>query len=526
MSSEVGDPVSVRYVGDRADERTRLAVEALESEPAIRSVHRSTTTVDAIEQCASVPADCVVCEFDAPAVDGPAVLDAVDDATPFVAVFDTGDGSRELTALEHGATRTLRRPPDATGWPAVLVSTVRDAVEQRRLVEHSGDAGKRYRSLFENNPHIIWEEDYSASKRRLDEIAARVDDLEAHFEANPEVVRELTADIDIIDVNENALAYYDAPSKEALLSNLDKVFTDAAYESATGMWLALAAGETTYRWETVGRTLSGEHKHEIIELNVPAEYADTFERVYLTAMDITDRKRQERELQRQRDRLDEFASVVSHDLRNPLTVAEGHLDLAMADCDSPRLADVARAHDRMRSLVDDLLALARDGRLVDDPAPVSLSAVVDACWDTVETGDATLLVDTDWTVRADEMRLKQLFENLIRNSVEHGSTSGQTAARSDDAAEYGQRALTVTVGNIDEPDRRGFYVEDDGPGIAPEDREAVVDAGYTTVETGTGFGLAIVRQVADAHDWDLCVTGGESGGARFEFTGVDTEPGC
>ncbi|MBV0902614.1 hypothetical protein KTS37_12530 [Halomicroarcula salina] len=505
MGSEVGDPVSVRYVGGGwNDDRTRRAVEVLESESAIRSVQRSPTTADAIERCASVPVDCVVCEFDAPAVDGPSVLDAVTDGIPFVAVFDTGDGSRATTALERGATRTLRRPADATRWPAVLVSTVRDAVEQRRLVEHSGDAEKRYRSLFENNPHIIWEEDYSASKRRLDEITARVDDLEAHLETSPEVVRELMADIDIIDVNENALAYYDAPSKEALLTNLDRVFTDAAYESAAGMWLALADGERTYRWETVGRTLSGERKHEIIELNVPAEYADTLERVYLTAMDITDRKRQERELQRQRDRLDEFASVVSHDLRNPLTVAEGHLDLAMEDCDSQRLADVARAHDRMRSLVDDLLALARDGRLVDDPDPVPLSVVVDACWDSVETGAAALVVDTDRTVRADEVRLKQLFENLIRNAVEHAG---------DD--------VTVTVGDVDEPDRWGFYVEDDGPGIPAEDREAVVDAGYTTVESGTGFGLAIVKQVADAHGWALTITECEEGGARFEVTGVD-----
>ncbi|WP_424001059.1 ATP-binding protein [Haloarcula salina] len=506
--SEVGDPISVRYVGGgRNDDRTRRAVAALESEPSIRSVHRSTGTADAIEQCASVPVDCVVCEFDAPAVDGPSVLDALDDATPFVAVFDTGDGSRELTALERGAARTLRRPPDASRWPDVLVSTVRDAVEQRRLVEHTGDAEKRYRSLFENNPHIIWEEDYSASKRRLDEITSRVDDLEAHFEANPEVVRELMADIDIVDVNENALAYYDAPSKEALLDNLDTVFTDEAYESAVGMWLALADGETTYRWETVGRTLSGERKDEIIELNVPTEYADTLERVYLTATDITDRKRQERELQRQRDRLDEFASVVSHDLRNPLTVAEGHLDLAMEDCDSPRLADVARAHDRMRSLVDDLLALARDGRLVDDPDPVPLSVVVDACWNTVETGASTLVVDTDRIVHADESRLKQLFENLLRNAVEH--VGG---------------AVAVTVGDIDESDCQGFYIEDDGPGIAPDDRDAVLDAGYTTVEDGTGFGLAIVRQVADAHGWDFRVTSGDGGGARFEFTGVDVVP--
>jgi len=538
MGSEVGDPVSVLYVGGGwGDERTQHAVRVLEAEPSVRSVTLASKTTDAIEQCVTTPGDCVVCEYDAPDIDGPAVLDAVGDATPFIAVFDTGDGRREVTALENGAARTLRRPRDATQWPQVLLSTVRDAVEQRRLVEYSGDAERRYRSLFENNPLIIWEEDYSASKRRLDEIAARVDDLEAYLAANPSLVRELMADIEIIDVNENALEYYDAPSKDVLVSNLDQVFTDAAYESVSEMWLALAAGETTYRWETVGQTLSGERKDEIIELNVPAEYADTLERVYLTSMDITERKRQERELRRQRDRLDEFASVVSHDLRNPLTVADGHLNLAMEDCDSPRLAEVAQAHERMRTLVDDLLALARDGRLVDDPDPVSLSAVVDASWSTVNTGAGTLVVETDRTVSADETRLKQLFENLLRNSVEHGSTGsrsglddsvehwstgGQNAMGADDNV-AGNGGVTVTVGDIDEPGRQGFYIEDDGSGIAPEDRDAVVEAGYTTATDGNGFGLAIVRQVVDAHGWELTITDGERGGARFEITGVEPD---
>lgn len=83
--------------------------------------------------------------------------------------------------------------------------------------------------------------------------------------------------------------------------------------------------------------------------------------------------------------------------------------------------------------------------------------------------------------------------------------------------EHGEEGVTVTVGEFDD----GFRVEDDGPGIPEAKREAVSEAGYTTAEEGTGFGLSIVKQVAEAHDWTVRVTEGAAGGARFEVTNVE-----
>lgn len=77
--------------------------------------------------------------------------------------------------------------------------------------------------------------------------------------------------------------------------------------------------------------------------------------------------------------------------------------------------------------------------------------------------------------------------------------------------------VTVTIGDLD----RGFYVEDDGPGIPEEERDAVFKAGYSTNEAGTGFGLNIVKQVVQSHGWEIIVTESLDGGARFEITGVD-----
>ena len=219
--------------------------------------------------------------------------------------------------------------------------------------------------------------------------------------------------------------------------------------------------------------------------------------------DVTTQKAYERELNRQNERLEEFTSVVSHDLRNPLNVAQGYLDRALETGDRDALRKVERAHDRMETLIDDLLSLAADGREVRDPMPVDVAAVARRAWESVETGDAALdAADDVPEVDADATRSQQLFENLFRNAVEHGS----------DDADNGD-PLTVTVGALE--DDPGFYVADDGRGIPPDRRSAVFDRGYTTTSDGTGFGLAIVETIADAHGWTVDVAA--AAGARFEI---------
>jgi signal transduction histidine kinase len=136
-----------------------------------------------------------------------------------------------------------------------------------------------------------------------------------------------------------------------------------------------------------------------------------------------------------------------------------------------------------------------------DEQALSLEAVVTDCWQHVVTDDATLVVETDATVRADRQRLRQLFENLFRNAVEHGGSD-----------------VTVTVGDL--PD--GFYVADDGPGMPAESLEG--SRPDSVAAENAGFGLSIVERVAESHGWEMAVADpGPGTGARFEFTGTTTD---
>ena len=227
------------------------------------------------------------------------------------------------------------------------------------------------------------------------------------------------------------------------------------------------------------------------------------------ALDRAERAEQLRErdaaLEREIDRLEKFAGVVSHDLRNPLNVATGRLALvADAVDDEAVLDDVERveaAHERMERLIDDLLALARQGRTVDGSEPVDLAAVTRRAWGTVDTDEAVLEPPADDVlIDADPERLRTLLENLIRNAVEHGAAGDRDSP------------LTVSVSGLAE--EAGFAVADDGSGLELEPEEAL-QYGVSTRSGGTGFGLAIVREIAAAHGWELDVETDD--GTRFVF---------
>ncbi|MFD1634913.1 PAS domain S-box protein [Haloplanus ruber] len=265
--------------------------------------------------------------------------------------------------------------------------------------------------------------------------------------------------------------------------------------------------------------------------------------------DVSELRAYERELEAQNDRLKQYGETVAHDLRNPLAALDADLKRfrAAIDCgespagDAP--ADTVDAEavrtlctsiddtvDRMEALIEDLLTMAEHGRRVIDAQPVSIAAVAAEAWEGIDTPDAELSVQ-DITVDADPDRVRELLANLFRNSVEHGSTRNRTQSgdsvehgstgsrtQSDDSVEHGstdESGVHVRVSPLDFSP--GFAVEDDGPGIPEDERDDVFERGFTTAADGTGFGLAIVERIADAHGWSVSVTESRAGGARFEF---------
>jgi len=223
-------------------------------------------------------------------------------------------------------------------------------------------------------------------------------------------------------------------------------------------------------------------------------------RLLINSRDVSERKARERRLTDRNERLDRFASIVSHDLRNPLSVIRASMEMAQLKDDTEPLERGERAVDRIDQLVSELLTLARQGSGIDEPTEFDLAGAVREAWATAGSDDATLVVGADARVRGDRGRLRQALENLFRNSVEHGSGGGR--AERDDGAEHAREAdadVTVVVSATDE----GIVVADDGPGIDPEHRQDAFEPGFTTSVDGTGYGLDIVREVVESHGWSI-----------------------
>jgi len=219
------------------------------------------------------------------------------------------------------------------------------------------------------------------------------------------------------------------------------------------------------------------------------------------SQDTTEIKEYERMLERQNDRLKEFTDIIAHDLQTPLQIIDGRLTLYHETGNDEHIESIDETVDRMARLVDDLLRGARRGDVLTDPGPADLEPIVESAWDgATHASDATLRYEGVPSVSTDPDRLHELFENLFCNAVEHGG-----------------KDVTVHVAPLE----TGFYVEDDGPGIPAGIRDQVFDHGVTTSEDGNGYGLSIVRTIANAHGWDVSVTESDDGGARFSVTGIE-----
>lgn len=203
------------------------------------------------------------------------------------------------------------------------------------------------------------------------------------------------------------------------------------------------------------------------------------------------------------DRISEVAFELSHDANNLITVITGRLELLREDSQGEHIDVIERSVQRLKELIEDTTTMLKTGSHVKDIKVVNLSKVIREAWSVVETEQAELATADLNPIMADRSRLSQLLENLFRNAAEHAGSD-----------------VSVWVGMLD--DDQGFYVEDDGPGIDPDERESVFELGYSGKSEGTGLGLNIVQWIADIHGWDVTV--GESdrgGGARFEFSNVD-----
>ena len=298
--------------------------------------------------------------------------------------------------------------------------------------------------------------------------------------------------------------------REELIGSPTSLVADEEAESVTNIIDEVernltAESSETNTYETPLTTASGETI--TVEWSVaplPEQDGGAPDRV-VVVRDVTDRNERERELEQQNRRLESFASMLAHELRNPVNIGQIYSQQLPTDTDPEVVEYITEAFDRIEDMIDVILVLARGREAVGGSNSIRLAEVAREAWEDVNGPDATLEVDLGATIQADETYVRHLFGNLFKNAVQHGGAD-----------------VTVTVGEVS----TGFYVADDGSGIPAADQDTVFEAGYTTAggRGGSGLGLAFVRELAEVYEWTCSVTESSTGGARFEFTDVTAMP--
>jgi PAS domain S-box-containing protein len=241
--------------------------------------------------------------------------------------------------------------------------------------------------------------------------------------------------------------------------------------------------------------------------------------------DVTESRQHERavaqraeELERSNSELAQFAYVASHDLSEPLRMISSYLQLlrrryhGQIDTDADAFIDYAvEGAQRMRTLIEDLLAYSRAGRSERPPGPVDTAEIVTGVAETLRAQARDRLPDIEWdglpVVRGDTGQLTQLFQNLIGNGVKF--VAGDVRPR-----------VSVTAARMGRMWR--FRIDDNGVGIPPAQLDHVFGM-FTRLHTrdefeGTGIGLAIAKKVVEHHGGTIGAAALEHGGTRFEFT--------
>ncbi|SDY39969.1 response regulator [Halopenitus persicus] len=403
--------------------------------------------------------DCVVSDYEMPGTNGLEFLKAIREEYPNLPfILFTGKGSEEIAseALNAGADSYLQK--DGTESYELLANRIRTVVGRRRSERKAKIAQDRLLALYEQTDGFyIVDNDWTVTY--WNEVMEQRSGVPAD-----EIIGEVVWDVFPEAVGtELYTAYQDA------METHEQAQFERYYEPAD-CWIEV-------------------HVHPVDE------------GLFIQSRDITDEKEQEQELQYRNEVLESFANTVSHDLRNPLNVAEGQLQLAQETGDFEHLEEVTQAHNRMRDLIDELLHFARgdDFELVE----VSLEEIAQKAWATVTSEDVDLIVEDDLAFEVYGNTADRVFENLFWNAIDHGD------------------AETIRVGALE----NGFYVEDDGSGIPESHRERVFESGFSTDEESPGYGLSIVQKIADLHNWNIRVTKGDSGGAQFEITNLEIEEG-
>ena len=413
--------------------------------------------------------DCIVSDYDMSGMTGLEFLRTVRiDRQEIPFILFTGKGSEEIAsdAISAGVTDYLQKETGLEQF-SVLAMRIKTAVAQYRFEKEIEETRERFQLLIEASTDVVSIVDPTGRFQYLSPSSKRVLGYEPE-----ELLGEVGFDHAHPDDREHAMVEFAGAVLDP--DNIPVVEFRFKHPEKSWIWV-----------ESKARNLVD---HPLIGGLV------------IHTRDVSDRKQREQELEQQNEWMESIVSTVTDDLKGPLNDAWNSMEQVRDSGKLDYLDTLAEALGDMDYLIDNFLNLALKRSTEVNIETVDVGEVIDEAWSNVRQEDCTIETESLPRVNANRTRLRYLFENLFRNSIDHGGSG-----------------IAIRVGSLED----GFFIEDDGQVIPDEYHENVFEAGFTTREGGHGFGLTIVKGIVDSHGWNIRITSGESDGPRFEITDVE-----
>jgi len=294
--------------------------------------------------------------------------------------------------------------------------------EKKRLEQE-----RRYKSLFEDSPVPIWDEDFSKVKKYIDKLKKNgISDIRDYFENNLEAVSECSALLIVNDVNQAVVDLNEAPSKEFMLENFTKLIDAKSTEYAINQFVAIANGDKSCEFDAELRTFNNNIVHVHLQWTVVKGYEDTYEKVYLSTTDLTDRIVAENtNLKKSNEQKELLLKEIHHRVKNNLQIITSLLKLQANSLDDEKtieLFELSLHRINSMALVHDLLYRSEDFSQINYGQ--YLEMLVTPLIDSMKRPDA----DIQLKVSADNISLNintsiplgLLINEIVTNSLKHG----------------------------------------------------------------------------------------------------------
>ena len=411
----------------------------------------------------------------------------------------------------------------------------RDISARLRAEEDLKRSELRYRALFEDSPISLWEENFSLLKRYFDRLKTDgVDNFVRYFSNHPDEIPRCIRMIRILDVNRATLALYEAGSKEELLANIHRILPQTAH-SVLKQELVAMAQEGRFEIECVNRTLKGNDRHLLIKSSIPPGFEDSWEKVFISVYDLTERMEAEEEKKvlgrqlRQAQKMEAVGTLaggIAHDFNNILSAVIGFTEMAMEDAPpdsflSHNMEQVLQAGLRAKHLVQQILAFSRQSE--HEIRPVQLDRIIQEACELLRASLPTTIeiytdIQSDAHIMGDPTQMHQVLMNLCTNA---GHAMRDRGGR-----------LTIALREADEDEIQGkrltgmtadaylqLIVEDTGHGIPPAIIDRIFDPFFTTKEhtEGTGMGLSVAHGIIKSHGGSIDVESQPGQGTTFRI---------